>query len=102
MKNPIATCFLVLAVTLGWGSHRAWADFELPITNQVPKIISVPSDVDLEKLGRIVDVRNLTLEIRMIHGNLLPGKLFKMLREKFDKSKKRIVLSGKIRQDHIS
>jgi hypothetical protein len=101
MKKPIGICIVLLAVTLSWGTHQARADFELPISNQVPKIISVPSDVDLEKLERFVGVRNLTIEIRASHGNLLPGRLFKMLLEKFNKSRKQIVLSGKIRQDNV-
>jgi len=32
---------------------------------------------------------------------LLPGRLFKLLQEKFDKSRKRRIISGKIRQDNV-
>ena len=51
---------------------RAHADVELPLLNQVPKIISVSEQFPLEQLERFRGVQNMTLELRLTRGNIVP------------------------------
>jgi hypothetical protein len=88
---------LVLLVSVG----SAVADFELPIVNPVPKILSVPYDFDPSSLSRFSEIHHLVLELRMTRGNMVPDWLVSYLKNNFQTVTVRVVLSGVIRPLHV-
>ncbi|MFC1654567.1 hypothetical protein ACFL2F_02075 [Myxococcota bacterium] len=93
----IAVVLLILLVPLG----SAVADFELPIVSPVTKILSVPYDFDPSSLNRFTDINNLTLELVMTRGNMIPDWLVSYLKNNFQTVPVRVVLSGTIRPLHV-
>jgi hypothetical protein len=92
-------------VVMAWAllscfSRQAQADFKLPITNPVTKIISVPSSIDPAVLKRFIGLKNLVVELRMTHGNLIPGRLMQLLTDKFSNVPKRLILFHEIMPNH--
>ncbi len=80
---------------------KAFADFELPILHPVSKTVSVPEDVSIDQLQRLLKVRDLKIEIRMRRGNMLSNRLLKNLTNELYKFKKRIVLKKDLRPVHV-
>ncbi len=89
--------FLMMLFPLG----SAVADFELPIVNPVPKVLSVPYDFDPSSLTRFSEIRDLILELRMTRGNMVPDWLVSFLKNNFQLVTVRVVLSGVIRPRHV-
>jgi len=83
-------------------SRTAQADFKLPILNPVTKIISVPAGVDPAVLARFAGLRDLVIELRMTRGNLIPGRLMKLLTDKFQNVPKRLILFHEIKPNHAA
>ena len=77
------------------------ADFDLAILNPVPKILSVPSSLDPQKIVHFSSVSDLEIELRMVRGNLLPGRWLKVLQKHFAEAPKHFLLSGRVRPEHI-
>lgn len=80
---------------------RAYADVELPLLNQVPKIISVSDQFPREQVKRFKEVRNLTLELRLTRGNLVPDDWIEFLNNNLPNVPKRIVVKGALNSFHV-
>ena len=93
--------FVWMLLVAGLLSGQAKADFDLPILNRVPKIISVADDFPLKQLSRFKEVLDLTLELRMTRGNLIPDWLLDYLQKNFSQIPKRIVLYEALRPAHV-
>jgi hypothetical protein len=91
---------LIVSVLLLPCGHAS-ADFDLPILNPVPKVVSVPEDIPFATLDNFARVRDLTIEVRMTRGNMLTDRLIDFLELKFPAVPKRIVLSGTLKQVHV-
>ena len=82
-------------------SPPASADFDLAVLNPVPKILSVPASLDPQKIVHFASVTKLEIELRMVRGNLIPGRWQKVLSQHFADAPKLVLLSGEIRPEHI-
>lgn len=97
--SPIRWIVSVVTLASIWlfDAAGAWGEFDLPVLNTVPKVVSFNEDVPLAQLERYLDVRDLTLELRTRRGNLLPEPLLTLLKNRFSGTPKRIVLTGPLR-----
>ena len=80
---------------------RAQADVELPLLNQVPKIISVSEQFPLEQLERFRDVQNMTLELRLTRGNIVPDEWIEFLNSRLPGIPKRVMVKGVLNPFHV-
>jgi hypothetical protein len=71
----------------------AGANIDLPLLSRVEKILSFPDNVDPQQLLRFSKLRDLTIEIRIKTGDMLPPALHSLLMDRFAGIPKRIVLS---------
>lgn len=80
---------------------RAHADVELPLLNQVPKIISVSEQFPLEQLERFRGVRNMTLELRLTRSNMVPDEWIEFLNSRLPGIPKRVMVKGVLNPFHV-
>jgi hypothetical protein len=101
-NNPF---FLIRVVVVGIVclgiQPRAQADVELPILNQVPKVVSVNEQFPLEQLGRFRDVKDMTIELRLTRGNIAPDNWIDFLNVRLPKAAKRVMVKGALNSFHI-
>jgi hypothetical protein len=81
---------------------RAHADVELPLLNQVPKIISVSEQFPLEQLDRFRDVQGMMLELRLTRGNIVPDAWIDFLNNRLPQIPKRVMVKGVLNPFHIA
>jgi len=89
---------LLLALLLPGGAARA--DFRLPILNPVPKTLSIPATIDPSILEEFSRVKDIGIEVRLSGGNLVPGRLLQVLKERFPGNRKFFVMRGDILPRH--
>ncbi|NMB74988.1 MAG: hypothetical protein GYA21_07650 [Myxococcales bacterium] len=85
----IAAGFLFASLPLGF-SH---AEFDLPVLSKVEKTLSFSDEIDPQQVLRFIDVRDLTVEVRLHAGDALPAMWHSVLMDKFRSVQKRIVMS---------
>jgi hypothetical protein len=90
-----------LSVVYFVAQPRVHADVELPLLNQVPKIISVSEQFPLEQLERFRGVQDTTIELRLIRGNVVPDEWVEFLNNRFPKVPKRVMVKGVLNSFHI-
>lgn len=68
------------------------AEFDLPVLSKVEKILSFSDETDPQQLLRFIDVRDLTVEVRLHAGDTLPAPWHSVLMDRFRSVQKRVVL----------
>ncbi len=70
----------------------SFADFDLPVLSKVEKVLSFSDEIDPQQVLRFIDVRDLTIEVRLHSGDTLPALWHSVLMDRFGAIQKRIVL----------